>query len=100
MLAKRLLERVELAVLHEALDRQDLRAVGLDGEHDAGARGLAIEQDRARAADPVLAADVRAREAEVLAQEVHEELARLAAPLALDAVHPEAHSHRITHGRP
>src|SRR2546422_238737 len=51
VLAKRLLERVELAVLHEALDRQDLRAVGLDGEHDAGARGLAIEQDRARAAD-------------------------------------------------
>src|SRR5213594_1963296 len=31
---------------------------------------------------------------------LREDLARLAAPLALDAVHPEAHSHRITHGRP
>src|SRR5439155_16992384 len=80
MLAERLLQRVELAVAHQALDRAELGAVGLDGEHDARARGLAVEHDRARAADPVLAADVRAGESEILADEVDQELARLASP--------------------
>ena len=100
VLTERLLERVELTVLREALDRQDLRAVGLDREHDAGPRGLAIDQNRARAADSVLAADVRTREAEVLAQKIHEELAGFAASLVRDAVHREADGHGVRHGRP
>ena len=62
-------------------------------------RGLAVEENRARAADPVLAADVRAREAEVLAEEVHEELARLAASRVRDAVHRDADRDGIRHGR-
>ena len=100
VLAERLLERVELAVAHESLDRQELGAVGLDREHDAGTRGLAVDQNSARAADAVLAADVRARQAEVLAQEIREQLAGLAAPLPLDAVHREANGDRVSHGRP
>ena len=74
-----------------------LGAVGLDGEHQAGARGLAVDEDGAGAADAVLAADVGAGEPEVLAQEVDEELARLAAALARLAVDGEPDRRR---GRP
>ena len=82
VLAERLLQRVERRRPRQPLDRRHLGAVGLHGEHQARARGLAVDQDRARAADAVLASDVRAGEPEVLAQEVREQLARLAPPLA------------------
>src|SRR2546426_4028189 len=97
VLAERFLERMELAGLREPLDRHDLRAVRLNGEHDARARRLAVEHDRAGAADAVLAADVRAREPEILAQEVHEQLARLAAPFPGGAIDGEAHRDLVTH---
>jgi hypothetical protein len=45
-------------------------AVGLDGQHQAGAHGLAVEQDGAGTAHAVLAADVGAGEIEVVAEEV------------------------------
>src|SRR3712207_5973293 len=48
---ERLLQRPPL----EALDRAHARAVGLDGEQQAGADGNAVELNRARAADAVLA---------------------------------------------
>src|SRR5262245_58986198 len=86
VLVEGLLQRVEPTIAHEPLDRGDPRAVGLDREHDARARGLTVEQNGARAADAMLAADVRARQSEVLAQEVHQQLARLAAPVARDTV--------------
>ena len=47
-------------------------AVGLHGEHQARAGGLAVDEDGARAAHPVLAPEVGAGEAEVLAQRVGE----------------------------
>ena len=76
--AKGGLQRIQLAVrTGEALDGLNLVTVGLHGEHDAGARRLAVEQNRARAAHAVLAADVRAGEAEVLAQEIAEQEPRL-----------------------
>ena len=59
-----------------------LGAVGLDGEHQAGPGGLAIDEDGAGAADAVLAPDMGAGEAEVLTEKIHEELARLAAAFA------------------
>ena len=46
----------------------------------------AVDEHGARAADAVLAADVRAGEAEVVAQEVDEQRARLDADVVLDAV--------------
>ena len=57
-------------------------AVGGDREDEAGADRDAVEQHRARAADAVLAAEVRAGQAEVHAQEVGQQPARrgLAAP--------------------
>ena len=61
----------------QALDRAQLAAVHLHGEHQARAHRDAVELDRARAADPVLAADVRAGQAELVAQEVAQQEARL-----------------------
>ena len=58
-------------------DGQDLVAVRLHGEHQARARRAAIEQDRAGAADAVLAAEMRAGEAELMAQEIGERHAHL-----------------------
>src|SRR5262245_19425417 len=93
---------MELAVLREALDRDQLRAVGLHREHQAGARGLAVDQDRARTTNAVLAADVRPREAEVLADEVDQQLARGAAALAWHAVdrQPDGRELAAIHGMP
>src|SRR5207342_1017888 len=66
-LTKRLLQRVQLAVrTTETLDRAHLVAVRLRRKHDARSRRFAITQNRARAADTVLAADVRTREPKIL----------------------------------
>ena len=61
-------------------------AVGC-GQHDARPRRLGVEEDGARAADAVLAADVRAGEAELVPEEIAEQKPRLDAafvPLAVD----------------
>ena len=64
----------QLAVVAgQVLDRADVRAVGLDGEHHAALDGLAVELDGAGAAVAGVAADVRAREVEIVADEVHEQ---------------------------
>src|SRR6266568_7512609 len=57
-LPKALLERMELALGREALDRGQLGAVGLDSEHRARLDGLLVHQNRAGAANRGLAADV------------------------------------------
>ena len=74
---ERLLQRREHRVAGERLDRLHRRAVGLDREQAAAADRDAVEADRARAADAVLAADVRAGEAEAMPEEVGQEQARL-----------------------
>src|SRR5207244_4000494 len=91
MLAERLLQRMERAVGHQTLDRRELGAVGLHGQHQAGARGLAVDENRAGAADAVLAAHVGAGEPEVFAQEIHQQLARWAPALARAAVDGDPH---------
>ena len=52
-------------------------AVGLDREHGAGLDRLAVEVDGAGAAMAGLAADMRAGEVELLAQEMDQQGARL-----------------------
>ena len=74
---ERLLKRCERAVPREPLDRDDLCAVDLRGEQQARAHGDAVELHGARAADAVLAADVRPGEPELVAEEVGEEEPRL-----------------------
>src|SRR5256885_16735968 len=73
----RLLQRPQLAVRGQALDRRYLAVRGLDRQHQARAHRPAVDDDRARPADAVLAADVGAGEIEVIPQEVRQRLARL-----------------------
>ena len=63
--------------VREPLDRRDLRAVGLDAEDGARLHGLAVDEHRARAARGRVATDVRAGQAEPVAEDVDEQLARL-----------------------
>ena len=71
------LQRRQLAVSGETLDRLDPRAVHLRREHQARANGGAVDPDRAGAADAVLAADVRPPQPQPVAQEVREQQPRL-----------------------
>src|SRR5262249_11476642 len=71
----------------EALDGGDLGAVGLGGEQHAALHRPPVEQYGARAAVAGVAADVRARQIEVVAEEVDEEPARLDLALVALAVH-------------
>src|SRR5215472_5060288 len=91
---------MELVAGHEPYHRQQAGAVGLHRQHQARARGQAIHQHRARAAHAVLAADVGAGEPEILAQEIDEQLARLAAALARLGVDGEPDGDGIGHQRP
>ena len=86
VLVEGLLERVELGAVRERLDRLDLRPVRLHREREARPRRASVEQDRAGAADAVLAPDVRAVEVQLVADEVGEQQARLDQPLVADPV--------------
>ncbi len=97
--AEGLLQRVELAVAAgQPLDGGELVAVGLDRQHQAGAHRLAVDEHRAGAADAVLAADVGAGEAELVAQEVGEQQPRLDLALVGPAV--DRHLDRVAAHRP
>ena len=80
------LQRMQVAVRGEALDGGDRGAVGLDREDRAGFRASAVDQDGAGAALTGVAPDVRAGQAQVLAQEVDQEQARIDVSLARFAV--------------
>ena len=77
MLVERFLQRVHLPDPAEALDRLDIAPVGLHREHEAGACAVAVDEHGAGAADAVLAADMRAGEAERVAQEIGQQQPRL-----------------------
>jgi hypothetical protein len=64
-------------------------AVGLRGQGQARAGRPGVEQHGARAADPVLAADVRAVQRQVVAKEVGEQQPRLDAPFVAFPVHDD-----------
>jgi hypothetical protein len=71
MLAERDLQRRQRAVgPRQAFDRIDPAAVGLHRQAQAGARGHAVEPHRAGAAHAVLAPDMGAGFAQLVAQEV------------------------------
>jgi len=65
---ERLLHRMQLAALGEALDGRDMRAVAGDGERRAGFDRAAVDMNDAGAALRRVAADMRAGEAQVFAQ--------------------------------
>ena len=70
MAAECLLQRVQFPSPAAALDGQHLDTLQLAGKQQAGPGCLAVDQDGAHAADAVLAAEMRAGEAEVVAQRV------------------------------
>src|SRR5712691_1366690 len=88
IVAERLLQRMQLLVARrDALDGEDVVAVRLHREHQAGARRIAVEQDGAGAAHAVLAAEMGAGQAEIVADEIRQrdaDLDLLLVPLAVD----------------
>ena len=86
LLVERLLERMEIAVVGEPLDRRQLHPVCLDAEQRAGLDRLSVQQHGASAARRGVATDVRAGQPETLAQDVDEELTRLQVELVANAV--------------
>ena len=87
LIPESLLERVQRAALREPFDRENLVAVGLHREHRARLhRLLAVHDDDAAAAARRVAADVRAGQPALFAQEVGEQRARLDVSLVADAI--------------
>ncbi len=74
-------------------------AVCLHRKHQAGARRAVIEQDGARAADAVLAAEVRASETKLMADEIRESDADLDLFLVPLAVDGQANFAALSHRR-
>src|SRR5579862_4672125 len=68
-LDERLLHGIEVLAAAEVLDGADGAAVGLDRRDEAGADEPAVEPDRARAALPLLAGVLRARQLELVAEQ-------------------------------
>ena len=62
-------EGVDQRMVAQAFDRRHLAFVDRVDERDAGERGHAVEQHRAGAAVAFVAADLRPRQAEVVAQD-------------------------------
>ena len=94
--AERGLQRVERAVGRgERFHGFHLAAFGLHRERQAGARGDAVDQHGAGAADAVLAADMGAGGAEPLAKEIGEQRARLGLGGKLAAVERERDAHAL-----
>src|SRR5262249_52438575 len=77
----------------------DRAAVGLDREHQARAHALTVDEHRARAAHPVLAANVRPGQPEVLPQKVDEQAPRLDEPLLLETVDCHANRSLVSGGQ-
>jgi hypothetical protein len=88
-LVELVLKRRELAVFGKTFDRVDARACALHREHEAPADDFSVEPNRARAAHAVLAAHVRAGQAELIAQEIHEVQTRRDTPRDVAAIHGE-----------
>jgi hypothetical protein len=86
--AECLLHRMHPSSIGEPFDGRDFRLARLDREHDAGTDRLAVEQDRAGAANAMLAADMDTGHAQDVTQEIRKQGARLgdaAQPRAIDA---------------
>ena len=101
VLVERLLQRMQLVRGgRDALDGEQIVAVGLHRQHQAGARRAAVDQDGAGAADAVLAAEMRAGQPELVADEIGERPADLDLFLVALAVHGQRDFPLLAHGRP
>ena len=88
LVAKDLLQRVERVTgSRQPFNRHHAPALRLYGQHEAAPDGKAVEQHGAGAADAVLAAEMSAREVEVVAEEVGERGPGLGRALHRRAIH-------------
>ena len=71
-IAKGGLEVGDLATIGQSFNGYDRRAVCLHRQHQAGTNDLAVDAHRACAANPMLAADMRSGQLQMLAQEVRQ----------------------------
>jgi hypothetical protein len=83
----------------DAFNGLDAAAIGLHGEHEAGAHGGAIHQHGASAADAMFAADMRAGERQLLAQEIRQMHARINCRFHHAPVDAELDGAWVKHGR-
>src|SRR5439155_13743720 len=88
-LGESVLQRVQLAAGGHPLDRPHAPSRAGEAEHETGEHGRAVDQHGARAALTQLAAVLRAREAQVLAQHLEQGLVRREGHLDGLAVHVE-----------
>src|SRR5207302_2869603 len=84
-------ERLEILGRPEAFDRRDLRAVDRGDGDEARAPRLAVDEDGARAAAALLAPDLGAVVAELLAEHVEQRRERWAFDLVRPAVDAQVH---------
>ena len=84
---------MQLAITGQAFDGQDLGATSLHGQDGAGLDRQAVQEHRAGAALRGVTADVRARQANHVADVVHKQEAGLHVVRALRAVNGERDLH-------
>src|SRR5216683_6378315 len=89
LLPEAVLKRVKRAVLLQTFDGFDLTAIRLDREQGARLDVLTVENDRARPAVRGVAANMRARQVQVLSDEVDQQQARFDLGGVLLAVYPQ-----------
>ena len=77
-------------IRRKAFDRRHVMAFGLDRQHQARPDRLSVEQDCAAAAHAVLASDVSSGEAEVMAQVIRQQPARIDRRRMRNAIDPQA----------
>lgn len=86
---ERLLYGMELTGCRNPLNGDDLRSLRLQREHGTGLHCAAVEVDGATSALRCVATDVGTLEAQMLAQQLHKQGARIYAHRTLLAVHRE-----------
>jgi hypothetical protein len=91
MLAEGGLQRAQRFVARQALNRHDAGPFSLHRQHQAGADRGAVEDDRARAADSVLAAEMGSGQAQHVTQAIGEVKAGLDLDRYGITIDPETH---------
>jgi len=86
LIKKRLLKRMQLAVVSDSFDGRDLRALDFHREDAAGIDEAPVEDHRAGAAVAVVAALLGTRELELIAKNLKEALMRFAEEVDVVAI--------------